>query len=262
VASEASDILVAIEDGGLAVVTLNRPTKRNACSLAMWRDLGRIFLELRDKAEVRAVILAGAGGNFCAGADISEFAQLRSDVESGRIYEDATKAATVAIRDFPRPTIAAVSGFGVGGGCGLALTCDFRVGDRTTRMGIPAARLGVIYSSIDCDLLFRQVGLSAAKRILYSGRYFDVEGCARMRLVDEVAADALAGARSLAAEFLGNAPLSIEGSKVVLEALAAGAAEARADAIVALIDRALESSDYREGGRAFLEKRNPVFVGR
>ena len=255
------DILVALKDG-VAIVTLNRPRKRNAVHLAMWLNLETAFVELRKNPDVRVVILTGAGGNFCAGADISEFGDVRSDAESGRIYEQATEAATIAIRDFPLPTIAAVSGYGVGGGCGLALACDFRVGDPSTQMGIPAARLGIVYSALDCSLLYRAVGLASAKRVLFSGRHFPLDQCIGMGLIDSAhTTDALIGAREMAGEFVANAPLSLRGSKLVLEALDAHQLEAKEKSILAIIDSAFESADYREGARAFLEKRSPVFVG-
>jgi enoyl-CoA hydratase/carnithine racemase len=169
----------------------------------------------------------------------------------------------MALRDCRKPTIAAVSGYGMGGGCALALACDFRVGDATTKMGIPAARLGVVYGELDCAMLYRQVGLANAKRVLYTGRAFDVSECAAMGLVDIVAADtALDGARALAAGIADNAPLSLAGSKLVLEALAAGSTAARRAEIAASIEGAMNSADYREGARAFLEKRKPAFTGR
>jgi enoyl-CoA hydratase/carnithine racemase len=262
VAELAGKIVLAVEEDGVAVVTINRPEKRNALSLAMWRDLDRVFRELQDRSEIRAVILTGAGGNFCAGADISEFNEVRDGLEAGRAYDATTEATNIAIRDFPLPTIAAISGFAVGGGCGLALSCDFRVASPAARMGIPVARLGIMYTALECELLYRQVGLSDAKRVLYSGRFFGVEECARMHLVDIVAPDALEAALGLAREFVSNAPLSVRGSKFVLEALTAGTAAVRAPEISALIDGTLESSDYLEARRAFQEKRAPVFLGR
>jgi len=258
-----SDTILVVLQDGVATVTLNRPQKRNAVSLAMWREIETTLADLTKNPDVRAVILTGAGGNFCAGADISEFSDVRSSVESGRAYEEATEAATIAIRDFPLPTIAAVSGYGVGGGCGLALACDFRVGDPTTQMGIPAARLGIIYSPLDCSLLYRAVGFAGAKRVLYTGRYFPIGECVGMGLVDSAHAhDALTGAREMAEELKMNAPLSLRGSKLVLEALNANRLAEKERDIHALIDTALESADYQEGARAFLEKRCPVFVGR
>ena len=162
---------------------------------------------------------------------------MRADSRSGRIYEAANEAATIALRDCRKPTIAAISGYGMGGGCALALACDLRVGDATTRMGIPAARLGIVYGELDCALLYRQVGLANAKRVLYTGRAFDASDCAAMGLLDIVATDtALAGAHALAAEIADNAPLSLAGSKLVLEALAAGTAGARHAEISAVIE--------------------------
>src|SRR5260370_13838087 len=119
--------IVVAKMGNVATVTLNRPSKRNAVSLAMWRRLGEIVAGFGRGSEVRAVILTGAGGNFCAGADISEFATVRADAAMGKVYEDAADGATRALRDCPLPTIAAISGYAMGGGCGLALACDFRV---------------------------------------------------------------------------------------------------------------------------------------
>jgi len=263
VSGPAEEIVVA-EAECIVTVTLNRPAKRNAVSLALWRRLAEIFAGLGRRDDVRAVILTGAGGHFCAGADISEFATVRADAAMGESYEAVADSATRAVRDCARPTIAAVSGYAMGGGCGLALACDFRVGDASTRMGIPAARLGIVYGPLDCSLLLRQVGLAAAKRVLYSGRAFDVADCRRVGLLDMVAeqGSALEAARAFAADLAANAPLSIAGAKLVLEALASGTADTRADEIDAFIARAMDSADYREGAAAFAEKRIPRFVGR
>ena len=259
----AQDILVEIEANGVATITLNRPAKRNAVSLLMWRRLAEIVPELGQRHDVRVVVLTGAGGHFCAGADISEFPTVRADAKSGRIYEAANEAATIALRDCRKPTVAAVSGYGMGGGCALALGCDLRVGDATTRMGVPAARLGVVYGELDCALLLRHLGLANAKRVLYTGRAFDADECAAMGLLDMLAAGpALQKARALAAQIASNAPLSLAGSKLVLDALADGSIASRHAEISAVIEGAMNSADYREGARAFLEKRAPVFEGR
>jgi enoyl-CoA hydratase/carnithine racemase len=256
-------ILVEHDATGIVTVTLNKPEKRNAMSYAMWQGLGEIYTELGKRTDVRTVILTGAGGNFCAGADISEFSKVRNSEASAKIYNDAGEFATHAIINLPQPTIAAVHGYGVGGGCGLALACDLRVGDSTTQMGIPAARLSIVYSTLDCDLLLRAVGLANAKLVLYSGRYFRLADCQAMGLVDIVSGDgALAGAKALAGELTTRAPLSQRGAEVVLEALARGEADRRADEIAAVQAAAMNSQDYREAAKAFLEKRTPAFTGR
>ena len=182
----------------------------------------------------------------------------------GEAYEAVADSATRAVRDCDLATIAAVSGYAMGGGCGLALACDFRIGDGSTRMGIPAARLGIVYGPLDCSLLLRQVGLANAKRVLYSGRAFDLADCRRMGLVDMAAeqGSALEAAHAFAADLAKNAPLSIRGAKLVLDALATGTADARAGEIDAFIGRAMDSADYKEGAAAFAAKRPPRFVGR
>ncbi len=217
------EIQVAVDAAGIAVVTLNRPEKRNVVSLKMWRGLGEIYRDFACRGDVRVVILTGAGGHFCGGADISEFSKVRNTVEDARIYGEAGDEATRSIIDLPQPTIAAVHGYGVGGGCGLALACDIRVGDPTTQMGIPAARLSIVYDILDSNLLLRAVGLANAKLVLYSGRYFPLADCRSMGLIDIVSdKGALEGAHALANELSTRAPLSQRGAKVVLEALARG----------------------------------------
>jgi enoyl-CoA hydratase/carnithine racemase len=256
--------IVVAKVGNVATVTLNRPSKRNAVSLAMWRSLADVFSSFGSDGDVRAVIVTGAGGHFCAGADISEFSTVRADAAMGKIYEEAADRATRALRDCPLPTLAAVSGYAMGGGCGLALACDFRIGDATTQMGIPAARLGIVYGPLDCALLLRQVGLANAKRVLFAGRAFGLADCHGLGLLDVVAekGSALDAARAYAADLSNSAPLSIAGAKLVLDALASGTAAAREHEIEEVIAHAMNSADYREGAQAFIEKRAPRFIGR
>ena len=257
------EIQVAVDTAGIAVVTLNRPEKRNVVSLKMWRGLGEIYRGFARRSDVRVVILTGAGGHFCGGADISEFSKVRNTIEDARIYSEAGDEATRAIMDLPQPTIAAVHGYGVGGGCGLALANDIRVGDPTTQMGIPAARLSIVYDILDSNLLLRAVGLANAKLVLYSGRYFPLADCRSMGLIDIVSdTGALEGAHALARELCTRAPLSQRGAKVVLEALDRAEVDRRAAEIAAAQDAAVESEDHREARQAFLEKRTPSFKGR
>ena len=155
-----------------------------------------------------------------------------------------------------------MSGVAVGGGLGLALACDLRVADDTVRMGIPAGRLGLVYGIVDCMLLSERIGVAKAKEILFSARIFGFQEAMRLGLIDRAAnGDALSTAGELAAEIAGNAPLSIAGSKAILNAASAGKATAQAEQLQKFIDAAFESSDYSEGVRAFQEGRIPKFIG-
>jgi enoyl-CoA hydratase/carnithine racemase len=257
-----SDIFLSWPDRGVALVTIDRARRRNALNLAAWRDLAATFDELGERRDVRLIILTGAGGHFCAGADISEFAELRADSATGAQYERETAAAYAAIRAAPQPTVAAIEGACVGGGCAIALCCDFRVMHRAARFGIPATKLGTIYTVAECRFLWQVVGVANAKRILYSGALFDVSAALHMGFADVVAkGGAIEAALDFALPIVQNAPLALAGTKMILEALASGDAEQRRGKIDALITQALDSADYREGARAFLEKRPPRFTG-
>lgn len=258
-----SEIRASRREPGIAVVTIDRPARRNACNLAAWQGLARSFRELAEDRSVRLVILTGAGGHFCAGADISEFATLRADSEGGARYEREVEAAYRAIQELPQPSIAAVEGSCVGGGCALALCCDFRVLRGNTRFGIPAAKLGTVYTIGECRLLMSIVGIANAKRILFGGELFDAATAREISVADAIVdGDPVAAAVSFGEAMAANAPLAVAGIKRILQELAYGDVEARRAEIDALVRQALDSEDYREGAAAFLEKRKPNFTGR
>lgn len=255
------DILVTQRDH-VALVSLNRPEVRNAVTLRMWRELAGIFSTLADDDQVRAIVLAGAGADFSVGADISEFDSIRGNKEQSAAYEVSVDACSAAIAGVAKPVIAAISGYCLGGGCHLALACDFRFADRDAKIGIPAAKLSIVYGVKSVQRLLALAGLANAKRILYSGERFDAARAQAMRLVDEVCDDAIAAAIAYAQNLAGNAPLSISGAKFVLNGLAMGEGALDLAAAERLIDQASDSDDFREGRRAFAEKRAPQFRGR
>jgi enoyl-CoA hydratase/carnithine racemase len=258
----ASDDAILTEiDDGVARVTLNRHERRNALTFALWNRLGDTFDALGERRDVRAIVLTGNGTSFCAGADISEFGTVRADAAQALEYEHAYEGCCNRIAATPKPTIAAVNGFCMGGGCNVAMSCDFRFAVPAARFAIPAARLSIVYGVAGTRRLLSLVGLANAKRILYSAEIFDATRALRIGFIDEIADDALAAALAFAQQLKDCAPLTISGSKTMLDALASGAGTLRDDVVGQLLEGAAQSYDYREGRAAFAEKRAPRFRG-
>lgn len=255
------DILVAIE-GAVAAITLNRPHRRNAITLAMWDELPRILARLQEESAVRMIVLHGAGGTFSAGADIAEFATVRATAGQGEAYERSVDRCSDAIEAVGKPVVAAIEGFCLGGGCHLAMACDFRFLAPSARIGIPAARLSIVYGVRSTARLLALVGLPAAKRILYTAEQLGAEEACRLGFGDRIDADPLAAAHAFGAELADNAPLSIAGAKLILNGLAMGEGALDTAAAEDAVLRAVRSADYAEGRLAFAEKRRPAFSGR
>jgi enoyl-CoA hydratase/carnithine racemase len=246
---------------GIARVSLNRPSVKNAVTLAMWRELAEIFSRVAADRDLRAVILAGKGKDFSVGADISEFDKVRNDKQQSAEYEVAVDACSDAIAALGKPVVAAISGYCLGGGCHLALACDFRFADRSAILGIPAAKLSIVYGIHSVQRLSALVGVANAKRILYTGDRYPAEQAISMGLVDEIHDDVVLTAEQFVERLAANAPLSIAGAKFMLNGLAMGAGALDVAAARRLIDAASDSEDFKEGRRAFAEKREPRFRG-
>lgn len=256
-----TDIVVTVKDR-IATVTLNRPAQRNAMTLEMWRGVARIFGDLGQDRGVRAILLTGAGNDFSVGADIAEFPQVRHTLEQSIAYEEAVDASSDAIAGAGKPTLAVLSGYCLGGGCHLSMACDFRIASPSAILGIPAARLSIVYGVRSTQRLLSLVGLTQAKRILFTADRIPAPEAGRIGLVDEVADDPLSAARVLAARMTENAPLSVDGAKFILDGLAMGPGALDVAEAQARIDGASRSFDYQEGRNAFAEKRPPRFEGR
>src|SRR5215472_6862328 len=215
----------------------------------MWRELAEIFSSFADDREVRGVVLRGAGKDFSVGADISEFEKIRDDRHQSAAYEVAVDGCSGAIAALGKPVVAAISGYCLGGGCHLALACDFRFADRTAMVGIPAAKLSIVYGVRSVQRLLALAGIANAKRILYSGKRYDAERARSLGLLDEIHDDAELAAIQFLRDLSMNAPLSIAGAKFMLNGLSMGPGALDVEAAQRLIDAASDSEDYREGRR-------------
>ena len=258
---DTGNLRVAL-DGPIAEVIINRPQRKNALTLGMWRAITSAFRNLGETADVRSIILRGAGGDFCVGADISEFSKTRHTVAQVHEYDRAVDDCCDAIAEAPKPVIAAIKGYCVGGGCGLAMACDFRVSARGATFFIPAARLGIVYGLRETQNLLALVGLSQAKRILYTAERLAADRAHSIGLVDEVVVDPIKRARELAGILATNAPLTIAGSKSMLTDLSMGLGKLDEAKALKLVEIASQSEDHREARAAFLDKRQPEFKGK
>lgn len=253
--SEFLDLTAA---GAVATLTINRPAKRNAMSYDMWSALPGLMASVEADDAVRVLVIRG-GDHFSAGADIAEFSTLRSGADGAARYGEAVHAGERAIVSLSKPTIAAVHGFCVGGGCEIALACDMRLAAADARFGITPAKLGIIYSFTSTKQLVDVVGPAWAKQILFSGELIDAEVALRIGLVNEVhpAASLDGRVKELASVIAARSQVSVRGAKAIVGRIVEG--EHEDAAVHSLYDAAVHSADYVEGVAAFLEKRPPRF---
>ena len=258
----AGQLLVGVADG-VATVQMDRPERKNAISFAMWAAFARLMPVLADDDSVDVVVLRGTpGGPFSAGADIAEFQTLRGTPESAATYGRAVEGGERALIDFPKPTVALVQGWAVGGGTQVAIACDLRVADTTSRFGVTPAKLGIVYALQSTARLVDVVGQPWASFFLLTGDLVDADTALRIGLVHEVhPPDAVEDrAYALARTLTTRARVSQVGAK----ALIARAVEGRRDVdreVEALYAASFTGPEYAEGVAAFLAKRSPDFRG-
>lgn len=243
--------------GPVATLTIDRPAKRNAMSYEMWSALPGLMAEVAEAPRVRVLVVRG-GEHFSAGADISEFSTLRAGAEGAARYSEAVHNGERAIASLGKPTIAAVNGFCVGGGCEIALACDLRIASSGARFGITPAKLGIVYNFTSTKQLVDVVGPAWAKQILFGGELIDAATALRIGLVNEVHEDLDARVKQLSEVIASRAQVSVRGAKQIVNRVTEGQV-AEDEAVRALYDEAVHSPEYAEGVAAFLEKRPPRF---
>jgi len=254
------NLKLRLVEPGIAELTLSQPARRNAVNAQMWEDMPKVLAEAQAMDGIKALIVRGDGDHFASGADISEFEALYATRDTAKIISDNIAAGFKALAEFPLPTIALIRGACVGGGCGLALCCDIRFADNTSKFAITPAKLGLVYPFSDVQRLIETVGIPNAKDILFSARLIKSKRAKKMGLInklfkqDDLETDVLDYARGLTALSTQSAIIT----KKMFAAYQAGQSGENAQSIDWFLD-GFVSDDFKEGYRAFLEKRKPNF---
>jgi enoyl-CoA hydratase/carnithine racemase len=261
--SPTPKMLAEVKDG-IGWITFNAPEKRNAMSLDMWQGLGEILGKLQEEKSLRVLILKGAGEvAFVSGADISEFEEKRSSQGDRDAYEEAFDDALDKLANFPKPVIAMIRGYCIGGGLAIALNTDIRIASENSKFGIPAAKLGLGYGFEAVKTLESIVGPSHAKDILFTARFLEAKEALSIGLVNFMVGFELLDQTvdDYAKKIVGNAPLTIRAVKKTVGEVVRDPGQKNPAHIEKMVNDCFLSADYKEGRRAFMGKRKPKFIG-
>jgi enoyl-CoA hydratase/carnithine racemase len=259
-----TDKIISRRADGVGHLVFNNPEKRNAVSLEMWQAVEAVLEDFAADHEVRVVVLSGAGDKaFVSGADISKFEDERASAEAVSAYNATTARMYAKLNDFPKPTIAEITGVCVGGGTALAVCCDLRICGQSSRFGIPAARLGLGYGFPGLQRLVNLIGPAFAKEMFFTARLFSAAEAYDMGLVNRVLPDdEVAGyVADYARTITGNAPLTVSSVKAIVSEVLKDPAARDLARCEELVRACFASRDYVEGRQAFMEKRPPRFIG-
>lgn len=257
--------LIVRKSDGVGYLSLNQPEKHNAISYEMWLGMAQVIGDFEADDDIRVIVVSGEGGAaFSSGADISQFERQRQSAENIKVYDGAAGRAQDSLTNVSKPTIAKISGYCIGGGLATALCCDLRFASDSSKFGIPAAKLGLGYGYDGLKALAQLVGPSRAKEIMFTARQFDAMEAYDMGLVNRVLkTNELDGFVNEYTESMSsNAPLTIKACKRIIDEIGKDPEERDLDLCRRLVVGCFASEDYKEGRRAFMEKRKPRFRGR
>ena len=253
-------------DGAVGHLVFNNPAKLNAVSLDMWDAFVGILKDYEKDPEVRCVVVSGAGGKaFVSGADISKFESERANAEAQVRYDAISKEGYESLYNFPKPTIAKITGYCIGGGMNLAACCDLRYCNEGARFGVPAAKLGLGYGFLRIERLSRIVGLPRAMEFLFTAKQYSSKEAYDMGLVHGVARRRPSSTRwsaGITGAIAQNAPLTIALAKASAREIAKPESKQDHKKLEKMAEACFDSEDFKEGRRAFMEKRKPTFRGR
>jgi enoyl-CoA hydratase/carnithine racemase len=259
-----TDKMLSRKDGRVGYVIFNNPERHNAVSLDMWAATRDILDGFLNDDEVRVVVLTGAGGKaFVSGADISKFESERATMDHTKHYNATVERAYAGIQEFPKPTIAMIRGYCIGGGLGLAVCCDLRICSENSKFAVPAAKLGLGYGYNGLRRLIELVGPGFAKEIFFTARQFDTEEARLMGLVNRVVPEAELESyvKNYAETMAGNAPLTVKAVKYIVGEVLKDESKRNVQRCAEMVEACFASNDFIEGRKAFMEKRKPAFTG-